>query len=167
MAEYTVQALTLADASNVWEVLRDDGGYCRRVEGREPAPRDAETLFTTFPPGVDEFRKHVIGMFDQGTLVAVADVVQGWPDETTNFIGLLHVKASRHGQGVATRLHEQIVRRYPAGRWRLSVVDTNVAVLPFWRSLGYEPTGEERPWLNDAGQGHTALILERVETTQV
>lgn len=161
MENCEVRELSVADAPRVWAVLSDDGGFSQRVEGRSPQFGDVEALFTTLPPNVDAPRKHVIGMFQDAALVAVADIVQGWPDDRTNYIGLLQVGAPHQGQGFAGHLHERIVSSYPASRWRLSVVGTNAQVIPFWRSLGYEPTGEEKPWFNAGGQQQTALIFER------
>jgi GNAT superfamily N-acetyltransferase len=49
------------------------------------------------------------------------------------------------------RLPERLpVERVPVERLRLGVVATNASVAePFWRALGYEPTGEEQPYRYD------------------
>ena len=77
------------------------------------------------------------------------------------FIGLLLVQRSRQGQGVgaeAMAAVERYVGQWPeARRFRLAVVDTNAPVLGFWRRMGFEPTGETRPYRYDLLESTTRL----------
>lgn len=60
-------------------------------------------------------------------------------------------EGSRTGHSDVKRLPERLpVECVPVERLRLGVVATNASVAePFWRALGYEPTGEEQPYRYD------------------
>ncbi|WP_407317148.1 GNAT family N-acetyltransferase [Isoptericola halotolerans] len=139
------------DADIVQRLFADDGGYCRRVAGRQPEASDALVVLTERPPGVPATAKHVLGLSDGADLVALADVIRGWPTVEHAHVGLLQTAATRHRRGVGRALHRAVEER--VATWpevttlRLAVVDRNREVAePFWRAMGYGPTGETRPF---------------------
>jgi GNAT superfamily N-acetyltransferase len=133
------------------QLVRDDGGYSQRVHGRPPTAGDAADILHGRPPMLPSQHKHVLGLFDGTQLIGVADVLRGYPTSGYAYIGLLQVVASRHGRGVGRTLHAQVLDQICG--WlevttvRLAIAEPNSAqAAPFWRRLGYEPTGEIRPW---------------------
>ncbi|MFS2074239.1 hypothetical protein ACEN9R_05530, partial [Curtobacterium sp. CT11-133] len=49
-----------------------------------------------------------------------------------------------------SRVERSRLERLRVERLRLAIVASNAAVAePFWRALGYEPTGEEKPYRYD------------------
>ncbi|MGC4936400.1 SET domain-containing protein [Kribbella sp. DT2] len=94
--------------------------------------------------------------FADGGLVAVVDLLRGYPEQSVAYIGLLQVHGGRHGRGIgraAYRLVEQyVVEHWPeVRRLRLAVVDTNAeSAAPFWIRQGFEPTGEAKAYENEA-----------------
>ncbi|NNU28806.1 GNAT family N-acetyltransferase [Isoptericola sediminis] len=146
--------LSAADVDAVQRLLADDGGYARRVSGRPPSRQDAVDALTSHPPGTTPDAKHVLGILDDaGVLVGLADVIRGWPTADQAHLGLLAIAASRHRQGLGRALHAAVEERAETWpeivRLRLGVVDTNrAAAEPFWRALGYAPTGESAPFVS-------------------
>lgn len=143
--------LGLTDRPALVQLLADDAGYSDRVHNRPATPADAEDVLTARPPTLADDRKHVLGLFDGGRLVGVADVLRGYPAAEYAYIGLLQVAARRHGEGLGRVLHTHVlemVQDWPEVLTvRLAVAEPNAAQAdPFWRRLGYEPTGEVRPW---------------------
>jgi GNAT superfamily N-acetyltransferase len=136
-------------------LIADDAGYSTRVHGRPPRAADAVGILTDRPPTVPSDNKHVLGLFvdtDADTdLVAVADVLRGYPTASYAYLGLLQVAGRHHGRGLGRALHAHVVTLVSS--WpevetiRMAVVDANRAEAePFWRRLGYAPTGENRNW---------------------
>lgn len=161
MNNLRVRALTPRDSDIIGEVLADDGECLQRIEGRAADATDVEGLFTGRPPSLGSARKLTYGLFEDDQLVAVADVLDGWPQEDAAYIGLLQVRGSLHGQGLGRAFHDELLGllsdKY---RWRLSVLDANAQALGFWERLGYRETGERKPWTGKAGAEHTAILLE-------
>ena len=162
MIDPQLRPLTLDDRASVEALFADDGGYAERVHGRAAAPEDVDELFSARPPATAPEQKHTMGLWAGAELVGVADVLVDFPESGTNFLGLLQIRADRQGQGLAARLHGELMERFPgATRWRLSVVDTNGEVVGFWERMGYVLTGETRHWTSPSGATRETLIMER------
>ncbi len=98
-----------------------------------------------------------------GELVAVVDLLRGYPDAAVAFIGLLQVRGGWQGRGIG-RTAYRLVEQYVTAHWpevrrlRLAVVDTNAEVAaPFWERQGFEVTGETKPYENAAVKSTTRL----------
>nr|WP_238357129.1 SET domain-containing protein [Kribbella italica] len=101
-----------------------------------------------------------------GELVAVVDLLRGYPDESVAFIGLLQVRRGRQGRGIG-RTAYRLVEQYVVENWmevrrlRLAVVDTNAeSATPFWVRQGFEATGEAKAYENEAVTS-TARLYEK------
>lgn len=79
--------------------MESDPRYAQRITGYPPGPSDALSLLLSRPPGLAESDKLACGVFEAvragavdgvgGVLVAVIDVLLGWPDEYTAHLGPL------------------------------------------------------------------------------
>lgn len=162
-----VRPLSPEDAHDVGalqELLEAAPGYSRRVLGRPPRPTDAADVLSALPPGLDPARKTGLGLWADpgaGGLLAFADVLRGWPRARVAHVGLLVVHERWRGRGLGRLLHDGVVEQ--ATRWgdvdtlRLGIVATNAdAAEPFWRALGYRPTGEVSAYVSGEVQSSTA-----------
>jgi GNAT superfamily N-acetyltransferase len=145
----------------VQALLESDPGYTERVTGGPPGPSDALSLLMMRPESVPEDHKAVVGAFEGDAMVAVVDLLRGYPTRAHVFVGLLLVDGSRQGSGVGAATMAAVERC--AGQWpevrrfRLAVVDTNPAAAGFWSRLGFAPTGEATPYRYDRLESTTRL----------
>lgn len=153
------------DAALVQSLLDSDPSYTRRVRGDSPAPGDGHEILVGKPAGLAAEDKVVLGLVQGDVLLALADVLRGWPKPDNAHVGLMFVSGGHRGQGLAHRLHDAVVRR--AASWpgvvslRLSIVDTNRQTAePLWKHLGYRPTWESVPF-HDGIVRSTARIWVR------
>lgn len=157
----TVRALGADDVDALQRLLESVPGYAERITGYPPGPSDGLSALLSVPDGVDPARKHGIGLWEGPGLVAFADVLVGYPSASSAFIGLLVVRGDRQQEGLGAAMHEAVVDRVRGvgvERLRLGVVATNAEVAePFWRALGYEPTGERKPYRYDHVESTVAL----------
>lgn len=144
-------AVGSADVDDLQDLLESAPDYSERVTGVPPGPSDALSTLIGLPENLAAEDKFGFGLWDSEQLVAFADVLRGYPDRSSAFIGLLLVRGDRHREGVGRRLHERVLGEI--GSWgavdrvELGVVATNASVAePFWAALGYLPTGRVRPW---------------------
>jgi GNAT superfamily N-acetyltransferase len=151
----TVRRLSSGDLEAVLGLLADDGGYAVRVSGRPAGRSEASGLLESRPPGICVDGKVVLGLIDGDDLVGAADVIRGWPTSEHAHVGLLLTAARRRRTGLGRRLHDAVEEL--VGTWddvttlRLGVVDSNREQAdPFWRALGYRPTGEVKAY--ESGQ---------------
>jgi GNAT superfamily N-acetyltransferase len=136
------------EVAELQRVLEEAPTYAQRVTGSPPGSAAAQSLLTALPDGVPSENKLVFGIHLGQEMVGCADLILGYPDGHTAFLGLLLVSERHQRRGVgrqAYHLLERFVsRRGDYHRIRLGVVRTNAEVIPFWTGLGFEPTGETR-----------------------
>ena len=149
-----VRALAPDDVDALQDLLESVPSYAERITGYPPGASDGLSALITVPEGFDPSCKHGLGLWDDDRLLAFADVLVGYPDPAAAFVGLLVVRGGEHRRGLGRRMHDAVVdlaRSSPAvTRLRLGIVATNAAgAEPFWRTLGYGPTGEVKPYRYD------------------
>ncbi|WP_329483574.1 GNAT family N-acetyltransferase [Kribbella sp. NBC_01484] len=154
------------DVDALQELIESDPGYTERITGYPPGPADAQSLLMMRPEGLPEEGKVVLGAFVANRLVAVVDLLRGYPNDHTAFIGLLEVHWNHQGSGLGRATYEE-VQRHVETSWpevrtiRLAIVDTNARIATgFWLRQGFTATGEERPYRYDKLES-TARLYEK------
>ncbi|MGH7382879.1 MAG: GNAT family N-acetyltransferase [Candidatus Methylomirabilales bacterium] len=122
--------------------------------GHPPGVAEAQSLLTALPPGMTHDSKYLYGfMTDVPQLVGCADLIRGWPTDSTTLLGLLLLDEEHQGHGLGESAYQEVeakVRRWPEiDTLRVSVVRSSAAVLPFWRRIGFIETGEVQPLVYD------------------
>lgn len=147
------------------ELIESDPGYTERITGYPPGPADAQSLLTMCPPDLAETAKLVLGAWQGDELVAVVDLLRGYPEDGTAFIGLLEVHGKHQCRGLGATTYG-LVEQLVASHWpeihkfRLAVVDTNADAAKFCITMGFEPTGEAKPYRYDKLES-TARLYEK------
>ena len=148
----------------VQAVMEDAPQYSRLTTGSDAEPSAAANLFEALPPGKTSEHKYVLAVLLDGEPVGLADVIRGFPSPETAMLGLLLLSERHQGSGLgrsAYRLVEALVRTWPEVKQvRIGVVATNAKVLGYWQQMGFEATGETKPYV--AGTvSSTVIVLER------
>jgi GNAT superfamily N-acetyltransferase len=162
--ELTVgQALVPEEVEALQDVLEASPRYWQLIENR-PAPEDtAQGVLSALPNGKSYHDKLVLLVADAEGDFACVDLVFGYPDATCTMLGLLLLRESHQGQGLGVRIFREIERRAierDQARVRIGVVATNDRVLPFWKRLGFSPTGQKRSYAEN-GVVSEIIVLEK------
>ncbi|SBN61592.1 Acetyltransferase (GNAT) domain-containing protein [Curtobacterium sp. 9128] len=148
-----IRALDSSDVDALQALLEATPDYSEQVTGYPPGPSDALSALIAVPPGYDPAGKRGVGLWADGELTAFGDVLIGYPDPRTAYLGLLIVRGDRRRRGHGRTLHDALladVRTAGASVVRAGIVDSvEREAAPFLRSLGYEPTGEQKPYRYD------------------
>lgn len=156
--------------ADLQSLLESDPGYTERVTGYPPGPSDALSLTVSRPEGVEADQKVVLGAWRPSRtgadeLVAVVDLIRGYPDPSYAFVGLLLVRWELQGTGVGRKVWQQVEELVAdwqgVERFRLAVVETNARMaLGFWQAMGFAETGERKPYRYDQLES-TAIMMEK------
>ena len=87
------------------------------------------------PPGKSKEDKAYIGLFDGDTLVAVMDLILGYPTEEIVWIGFFMMDTAYQNQGIGTQIIQEAVEAMRnAGYWeiRLGIDYGNPQSFTFW-----------------------------------
>ena len=145
----SLQRVDSSSENLVQEILEDAPTYQLNTEGIGFISKDAGlSTLTALPPNCKAHQKHVFLLREGAAPIGVADVIQGFPDDETSFLGLLLVRESLQRQGLGEHFYRQletiIVSELGCKKIRLAVVDSNPAA-GFWGKMGFVFTGETRP----------------------
>lgn len=107
-----------------------------------PSLSSVEKDWITYPPTKSKDDKYFVGFWDNNQLVAVLDLIKGYPDEATVFIGLFMVDGRLSGRGIGTQIINELLA-YLYSRFqkvRLAYVESNSQARYFWKKVGFTPT---------------------------
>lgn len=155
---YTIRDLLPQDAEMIYEVLKTNTifyKYHPPMVTVESILEDMEAL--PINKGYED--KHYIGFFDEGTLVAVMDLIEHYPKTGTVLLGFFAMNANLHGQGIGTVIiSDSIAYLAQVGfkTVRLGIDKGNPQSKAFWLKSGFTFTGEDYE-----SDGSVILVMER------
>ncbi len=167
MDDVTLSSLTLRDEPLVDELLTGLRSYSMAVDGVTKRFDAAKHFLTALPPGMRPASKRSL-LIQQGQMsVGLIDLVIGYPDPGTAFIGLLAIIESRQGKGIGREAYNVVERallKDGTKRARLAVIESN-PVGGFWRKMGFEETGERKPFRGECVRG-VSILMEKLLPTE-
>ncbi len=155
--EYVIRRLTDSDVEAVYELCLGNELFYRYCEAKPTRKQILHDLHIT-PPGVTEERKYYVGFYQGAELVAVMDLIDGFPDEEIGFIGFFMVAASAQHRGVGSGIiRETADYLRAAGKTsiQLGIDKGNPQSTSFWKKNGFRTVTEVKR------DGGVILLAER------
>ena len=155
---YTIRALLPQDAEMIYEALKANTIFYQfhpPMVTVESILEDMEAL----PPNKGYEDKHYIGFFGEGTLVAVMDLIDHYPNPGTVLLGFFAMNSNLQGQGVGTAIiSDSVTYLAQVGfqKVRLGIDKGNPQSKAFWLKNGFTFTGEAYE-----SDGSAILVMER------
>lgn len=157
------KVLSINDQDAVLDLYHRTADYHTLVAGS--IPEDCKELFYDLPPGKDIKDKQVIGIYMAQDLIGIIDVVMGYPNHETGFIGLLIIDNVWRGKGIgqqALQYIEKIVRQ-AGGKWlQLGVVNINHDAMRFWCYLGFKEKALKGPFTYGSKEHYVHLLEKKI-----
>ena len=144
---YQVRRLGRDDVDAIYELCRVNQIFYRYHEPfvtKESILDDMEAL----PPGKSREDKYYIGFFDGGSLVAIMDLILGYPEADSAWMGWFILSPACQGRGVGSSILRDVEAALRAAGFRelrLAVDRGNPQSWAFWTKNGYTRYGPERP----------------------
>ena len=132
---------------NVQEVLRLCCGnrlyyeYCPPFPTEESIKEDMLAL----PPDVAQEDKFYIGFYDEGKLIAVMDLIDGYPKRGVAFIGFFMTDTETQGKGIGSEIISALcdsLKQEGFASVRLAWVKGNPQAEHFWQKNMFAPIKE-------------------------
>ena len=155
---YTVRSLGDRDVPAVLELCQGNPLYYRHC----PPPPSVETIreaMAALPPRKTLADKYYLGFFDGAELVAVLDLIVGFPTPEIAFWGFFMLRAQRQGRGAASALVSELCAGLSARGFqavRLGWVLGNPQAEHFWKKNGFRETG-----VRYETDGSTVVLAQR------
>ena len=146
-----------ADADVILELCRQNPQfyqYCGRQPSRELVLNDLHVA----PPGMDASSKYYVGFYERETLFAVMDLIDGYPNRNTAYIGFFMMNRHYQGRHIGSGIIAEVcLYLKDAGMTavRLAIDKGNPQSNHFWKKNGFHIVKEvER-------DGQPILVAER------
>ncbi len=151
---HEVRRLTEADISDVYDLCKSNRKYYECTNSA-PTVESLTEIISRVPEGVDRSRKHFVGFYEKDKLVALLDLITGFPEKDDAFIGWFMVDGRKQRQGIGSQIFAD-VRAAMAGQgydyMALSCEKANTEAIAFWRAQGFKATKEN--------ESHTAFARD-------
>lgn len=107
--KYYVRQLSGDDADEILQLCLGNPlfyQYCSPAVTKDTIRED----FTNLPPGKTLSDKYYVGFYEEERLIAVMDIIDGYPDSLTAFIGFFMMCASEQKKGTGSRIISDLCR---------------------------------------------------------
>ena len=143
---YDVRRLDETDISDVVLLARTNRRFYRTLGIKPPRARLTEVV-SNVPEGSPDAETYFVGFFDDDNyLVAVLDLICGYPEQDDAFIGWFMVDANLQGQGVGSGIFADVRASMKAQGYdhlELKCPKASESARSFWESQGFEEHGAE------------------------
>lgn len=144
--EYTVRPLNEGDLEAMFALCLSNPLYYEHLK-IQPTLENLREDLTALPPDKTMGDKFFVGFFSGKRLIAMLDLIDGYPQAGTAFIGWFIMDAAEQGKGTGARIISDVLAAcFRAGfhKMRLGCVKTNPQSTHFWRKMGFAVTGESK-----------------------
>jgi len=141
--QYMVRVLDDNDIPQIYALCKQNTlyyQYCPPFVTEDSIHSD----MTALPPKKTLQDKYYVGYFDRHELVAVMDLIMGYPDKHTAFIGFFMTDVSKQSKGMGTKIITDLytyLADIGVSFIRLGWVKGNPQAEHFWHKNGFTETG--------------------------
>ena len=137
--EYDVRRLDDMYADSIAEICKENTQYYQYVEEEPTREQVLQDLHIT-PPGIVPSDKYYIGFFQDETLIAVMDLIDGFPEADIAYIGFFMMNKEVQGQGIGSQIirdTEKYLKTAGKTAVRLAIEKENPQSTHFWSKNGF------------------------------
>lgn len=116
--------------------------FVRLTEGVDAGPAQVAGFFKGVPPGCDLAQSVKVGLFEDTSLLGIADMAFGYPEAGDGYIGLMLFDPQARGKGLGKALLallEEEARARGTERLFAGVIQANAPARAFWLREGFVP----------------------------
>lgn len=156
--KFSVRKLTDSDVLQVYELCKNNPIYyqhCLPFVSKESIRKDMAAL----PPHKTMEDKFYVGYFNGNKLITVLDLIRGFPDKDTVFIGFFMMDIAMQHKGVGTKIIDDLclyLQQQGYSHIRLSWVMGNPQAEHFWHKNGFIETG-----VTSQTENYTMIFAQR------
>lgn len=137
---YDVRKLNIEDVEMIYSFCKSNTQYYEHC-GKDISIKLIEHDLRVAPPEIPMEQKYYIGFFDEGLLVAVIDLIAGYPNNNSVFIGFFMMNKELQGAGIGSKIISEMLnylKKLGFEKCQLGIDKTNPQSNYFWRKNGFE-----------------------------
>ena len=154
---YRVRRMTDSDADDILALCLQNTQYYQFCLRQPSRALILEDLHMT-PPDTSADAKYYVGFYDGDTLMAVMDLIEGYPDADSAFIGFFMMNRQFQGKQIGTGIVQavcQYLKESGVKSVLLGIDRENPQSTHFWKKNGFRVIREV------VQEGRTILVAEK------
>ncbi len=156
-SHYRIRPLTFSDTEMIVGLCRQNNLFYKYTDARPDAEHIMRDMKIT-PPGIDISAKYYFGFFDGGDLVAVMDLIDGYPEPDVAYIGFFMMNKAYQRRQIGTSIISEAagyLKETGKTAVRLAIDEGNPQSTHFWLKNGFSIIAEADV------NGRKKLVAER------
>ena len=142
--KFKTRKLSIGDIDEIYNLCLTNPLY---YEYCPPAPSKESVLedLSALPPNVTLEDKYFVGFFDKGRMVALMDLIDGYPEDKIAYIGFFMTDASVQNKGLGSAIISELTDYLRSINYlaiRLAWAKGNSQAEHFWLKNGFSPIKE-------------------------
>ena len=137
--QYHVRPMHDADADAILAFCLQNDQYYRYC-GKQPSRELILHDLRITPPNTSADAKYYVGFYDGEILVAILDLIDGYPDSETAFVGFFMMNRQLQGRQIGTRIIQELclyLKETGLKRVLLGIDKENPQSNAFWAKNGF------------------------------
>lgn len=137
---FNIRRLNLQDTELIYEFCKKNTQYYEYCE-KEPSIELIENDLKITPPGIPMEQKYYIGFFEEERLIAIMDLIAGYPSEDNLYIGFFMMNKESQGYGIGSKIIVDMLeylKKQGFKNCQLGIDKANPQSNHFWRKNGFE-----------------------------
>ena len=141
---YSVQRMQDSDANDILSLCLQNTqyyAYCGKQPSKELILQDLHIT----PPGTDISSKYYIGYYEKSVLVAIMDLIEGYPNDDNCFIGFFMMNRQLQGNHIGSGIIEEVCQYLKKSGFSailLGIDKGNPQSKHFWHKNGFQIINE-------------------------
>lgn len=145
--KYDTRIMSYEDIDEIYNLCRHNVMYYKHLKESLSKEGIRDDLLA-LPPGITNEYKYYIGFYENKELIAVIDLIEGYPSNDIAYIGFFMMNIEKQGLGIGSSIIEELAKYLSSinmKKIRLAYVVGNKQSENFWRKNGFISTGELKP----------------------
>ena len=137
--QYCVRYMSDSDADEILDFCLQNDQYYRYC-GKQPSRELIRNDLHITPPNTPADAKYYVGFYDKDVLVAIMDLIDGYPDSDTAFIGFFMMNRQLQGRQIGTHIIQELclyLKETGLRRVLLAIDKDNPQSNAFWAKNGF------------------------------
>ena len=138
-SRYAVRLMNDSDADDILDFCRQNTQYYQYC-GKQPSKELILNDLHLTPPGIDMSSKYYVGFYDNHVLVAIMDLISGYPRGDSGFIGFFMMNKQLQGAQIGSGIIREVcqyLKKIGITTVRLGVVKEIQQSNHFWKKNGF------------------------------
>ena len=157
--QYEVRRIREEDISAVYRLAKSNSKYYEYLHS-VPTRESLTEVITKLPDGTSPGSKYFVGFYNRDdVLVAVMDLITGYPESDDAFVGWLMVDGEMQGRGIGSNIFADVRAAMKAAGYdymALAVVKENKEAFRFWTDQGFRIKSE-----SVSTDGYDVYVMDR------